>query len=145
MRFAPNNLRGKGRPSPPNTLVQRNTIAPATLTLDGGGTTTGIGFFLVGLSIIPLNEYRIDVAAADGELFTETFMGAGTLYRGFASPAGIVSVTVSPVLVDGSEGNFDFDDVSLGVPVPEPSAVSLILIGAILAGGYSTARRRSWS
>src|SRR5262245_43279317 len=52
-------------PSPPNTLVQENTVVPATLTLDGGGAATGLGFFLVGLGGIPIVAFRIDVAGAD--------------------------------------------------------------------------------
>ena len=69
-------------------LVQQNTIAPAALTLDGGGATTGIGFFMVPLAIP--SEYRIDVAAADGELFTETetVMGVGAAISGIRLASG---------------------------------------------------------
>jgi hypothetical protein len=114
-------------PSAPNALVQQNTNAPATLAVESGIATTGIGFFLVGLGGIPIVTFRIDVVGADGERFTETFTAGPTtttLYRGFASQAGIVSVAISPIDIGNGTGNFRFDNVSLGAPIPSGQPIN---------------------
>jgi hypothetical protein len=131
-------------PSPPNSLVARNVIAPATLTLGEGNVTGAIGFYLVGVGGIPPASYRIDVLAIDGERLSETLSpGAVTvnIFRGFTSEEGILSVAISPVEVGGNLSNFHLDNVSRGAitaaAVPEPSTLGMAVAAALLALGYA--------
>jgi hypothetical protein len=99
-------------PSPPNALIQQNTITAITLTFAGGGRSNAIGFsFLPGAQ-----NYLFEAATASGEKVTvETgIIPELPIFRGFVSPEGIVSLTITP---DPSDccSNFLLDDVSHGV------------------------------
>ncbi|TMA82593.1 MAG: PEP-CTERM sorting domain-containing protein [Deltaproteobacteria bacterium] len=135
-------------PSPPNSLVTSNAIAPVTLTFEGEGFTDAIGFFLVGVGGIPSASYRVDVVAVDGERLDQMISpGVITtnIFRGFAAEGGILSLTISPVEVGGSIANFHLDSVSHGAistnVVPEPSTLSMAGAGVLISLGYAWRRR----
>src|SRR5262245_15944979 len=123
-------------PSPPNSLVQNNVIAPATLTFAGGGTTDALGFFLLPGSTFPGGDYRFDVLTAAGETFTaDTGIIGATIFRGFVASENesILSLTITPLNVAGGISNFNLDNVSRDAIVPGP-IVGGGLPGLILAG-----------
>jgi hypothetical protein len=118
--------------------VQRNVIAPATLTFAGGGRTDAVGFFLRAGSNFPGGDYRFDVATASGETFTaDSGIIGGFIFRGFVPSDGIDdginSLSITPLEVQGISGFF-LDDVSRAViasAIPEPSTLVLGTTGAL--------------
>lgn len=131
--------------SAPNTLVQRNVIAPANLTFPDQGSTNTVGLFLIGIGGIPPAEFQIVVEAADGVLLVDTILtGTPTtnLFRGFRSEAGILSVRITPIEMNGNISNFHLDDVTHAQVVPEPSTALMTGIGVIAIFYERRARRR---
>jgi hypothetical protein len=140
-------------PSPPNSLIQSNVIAPATLTFAGGGTTDALGFFLQPGSTLPGGDYRFDVVTATGETFTvDTGVIGETIFRGFVSSENesILSLTITPFNVPPGESisNFNLDNVSRGVitsAIPEPSTLVLVIAGVLVLLAYTHWQRRAIS
>ena len=110
--------------SPPNSLIQRNVIAPATLTFAGGGHTDAVGFFLLPGSSFPGGDYRFDITTTSGDVFSvDTGTVTETIFRGVVSSDGadILSLSITPLDVPGageSKSNFNLDNVSRGVIEP---------------------------
>ena len=136
-------------PSPPNSLVQRNVIEPATLTFAGGGHTDAVGFFLRAGSNFPGGDYRFDVATASGETFTvDSGIIGGFIFREFVPSDGIDdginSLSITPLGVLGGISNFFLDDVSRGViasAIPEPSTLVLGTTGTLVLLAYALWQR----
>ena len=119
-------------PSAPNSLVQRNVIAPANLAF--AGRTDAVGFFLVPGATFPPSNYRFAVTTAPGETFTfNSGIVQGTFFRGFTPlgvGVGISSVSITPLETPGGISNFNLDNVSRGViTIPEPSSCAMIFSG----------------
>jgi hypothetical protein len=137
--------------SPPNSVVQRNVIAPATLTFGGGGETDAVSFFLYPGSSFPGGDYRFDLTTVSGETLTvESGIIGDPIFRGFVSSDGINLLSITPLQVPGGLSNLQLDNVSRGAiasAIPEPSSLTLGTTGllALLASVWRQRTRRMTS
>ena len=110
--------------SPPNDFGA-SLIGATTLTFENGGSTGAVGFYIFTAGVV--TTYAIFVTTTDGQRFLEPLIfDSNPSFRGFVSPEGITSITVTNAFPD-SQLNYSFDNVSRGqivaAPVPEPWTV----------------------
>jgi len=129
--------------SPPNALTQTD-VQPATLTFAGGGQTDAIGFYLINSAALGTSvPYGIDVVTASGETLSLTVSVGETsrnIFRGFESPEGIKSITITTPTF----ANFALDNVSRGVITPEPSSLTLGATGILVLLAFTWWQRTRW-